>query len=524
MRLKKRLTPFVTPLPVPKILKPMDRNQKYTFYIVQMREASHQFHRDLPPARIWGYEGITPGPTIEAERNEQVRILWLNQLPKRHLLPVDKTIYGTPSTPESRTVVHIHGAVAPSDSDGHPEAWYTKGFQTTGPKFQRRIYLYPNRQRAATLWYHDHAMGITRLNVYAGLAGFYLIRDKNERSLPIPKGKYEIPLLIQDRSFNQDGSLFYPRRPANSSSRLPNPSIVPEFFGDTIVVNGKVWPYLNVEPRKYRFRLLNGSNSRFYTLSLSSGQSFIQIGTDGGLFRSPVLVKSLTLAPAERADVILDFSKFKGEKIALINSAPTPFPNGSRPDPQTTGLVMQFRVKKQLSRPDTSSIPRRLSVIPATPLKRVTKVRNISWNANTDRFGRLMMLLQNKKWHDPINIKPRLGSLELWQLINSGPNTHPIHLHEVNFRVLNRQPFDRNYFRQTGKLRFTGPPIPPARNESGLKDIVMVHPGLVTRIIPRFSNAFPGIFSWHCHILEHEDWEMMRPFLIVRHSPKTSRQ
>lgn len=517
MRLQSRLTPFVDPLPVPKTLRPVSRNGKFTFYIVRMLERLQKLHRDLPPTRIWGYEGSYPGPTIEAKTNEPVRVLWLNQLPKRHILPVDKTIHGTGKTPEVRTVVHAHGVVSPPDSDGHPDAWFTRGFRQTGPFFQRQIYRYPNSQRAATLWYHDHALGITRLNVYAGLAGFYLLRDKQEMSLNLPRGKFEIPLVIQDRSFNRDGSLFYPSRPQTASRRLPFPSIVPEFFGDTNLVNGKVWPFLNVEPRKYRFRLLNGSNSRFYQLRLSSGQPFILIGTDGGLLSRPVRIRTLTLAPAERADIILDFSRFKGKTITMTNSAPAPFPDGSPPNRRTTGLVMQFRVKKALSFKDTSTIPEQLSMVPPTPLNRVQRVRNLSLVERTDRFGRLLLLLENRRWSSPITTRPRRGSLELWQLINTTPDTHPIHLHEVHFRILNRQSFDVNHFNRTGRLRFTGAPVPPAFDERGMKDTVRAHPGQVTRMIPHFGlTPFTGEFVWHCHILEHEDWEMMRPFQIVK--------
>ena len=213
----------------------------------------------------------------------------------------------------------IHGGSTPPESDGHPEAWFTKGFERAGPLFEQKTYQYPNDQRATTLWYHDHALGITRLNVYAGLAGFYLIRDKEERSLKLPKGPYEIPLVIQDRSFNEDGSLFYPSCPNEidggtcEGDELPNPSIVPEFFGDTILVNGKVWPFLEVEPRKYRFRLLNGSNSRFYILKFDKTLPFIQIGTDGGLLETPVTLNEIILGPAERADVIVDSQSLTGK-------------------------------------------------------------------------------------------------------------------------------------------------------------------------------------------------------------------
>ncbi len=514
MYMVKRLTPFVDHLPIPPVLKPVTRRRKFTFYIVRMLETMKKLHRDLPPTRMWGYEGSVPGPTFEVKRNEQVRVLWLNQLPKKHLLPVDKTIHGAMGTPEVRTVVHLHHGVSTPSNDGHPEAWFTRGFKQTGPFFSRRVYRYDNQQRASNLWYHDHALGITRLNVYAGLAGMYFLRDQEEISLNLPRGKYEIPLVIQDKSVNSDGSLFYPKGPQPPSPNLPKPSIVPEFFGDKILVNGKIWPHFEVEPRKYRFRILNASNSRFYTLSLDSGQPFIQIGTDGGLLRSPVLIKKLTLGPAERADVVLNFSKYRGEKITLINSAPAPYPNGDPVDPRTTGLVMQFRVTRPLQGRDTSTVPPRLSNPPLFPLNKVRKVRNLALVERTDRFGRLLLLLDDKRWSAPVSEKPLLGSYELWQLINTTPDNHPIHLHLVDFRILNRQRFDVNHYNRTGKLRFTSPPLPPAPDEQGLKDTVRANPGAVTRIIPRFV-PYTGEYVWHCHILEHEDHEMMRPFIVV---------
>lgn len=247
-------------------------------------------------------------------------VKWINDLPFEHLLPVDRSIEGAePKHPSVRTVVHLHGGRVLPENDGFPEAWFTKDCKKRGPKFLHEVYYYPNCQRPAPLWYHDHALGITRLNVYAGLAGLYFIRDKHEESLNFPSGKFEIPLLIQDRSFYPNGELFYPSQPdpLPPVSPSPNPSIVPEFFGDTFFVNGKVWPYLEVEPRKYRFRIYNGSNARFFQLQLSSGQTFVQIGSDGGLFEEPVYVNEIILAPAERADVIVDFSLYKGQKLFL---------------------------------------------------------------------------------------------------------------------------------------------------------------------------------------------------------------
>ncbi len=434
-------------------------------------------------------------------------------MPKKHLLPVDRTVHGAePGTPLVRTVVHLHGGHVPPESDGYPEAWFARKFAKTGPYFTTKIYYYPNVQQAATLWYHDHALGITRLNVYAGLAGFYILRDDCEDRLNLPAGKYEIPLVIQDRSFNPDGSLFYPRQPEKPVPDV-DPSVVPEFFGDTILVNGKVWPYLEVEPRKYRFRLLNGSNSRFYRLKLSSGQPIFQIGTDGGLLEAPVKLKTLLLSPGERADVIIDFAKLTGRHILLTNDAPAPFPNGTPPDDNTV-QIMQFRVVLPLSDNDTGCLPSQLYPLPRLSQRPVHKTRDLSLTESTDKYGRPIMLLNGLRWDDPITEKPELGTTEIWRLINETPDSHPIHLHMVQFHILDRQPFDVKHYSTTGKLRFTGPAVRPHPNERGWKDTVSANPGQVTRIITRFTD-FTGLYVWHCHILEHEDYEMMRPYQVM---------
>jgi spore coat protein A len=233
------------------------------------------------------------------ESGEKVFIKWINNLPAKHLLPIDYTVHGAHmDVPEVRTVVHVHGASVEPESDGYPEAWFTKGFEQVGPYFTKKVYQYDNYMRTCTLWYHDHTLGITRLNVYAGLAGFYLVRDQQERLLNLPCGPYEIPLMIQDKSFNKDGSLYYPRQPETS--------VVPEFIGDTILVNGKVWPYLEVEPRKYRFRLLNASNTRFYRLKLDSGQLIYQVGTERGLMEYPIgVMKSCWLLQKEQMSSLI---------------------------------------------------------------------------------------------------------------------------------------------------------------------------------------------------------------------------
>ncbi|MEH7462233.1 multicopper oxidase [Bacillus thuringiensis] len=518
MSLKK----FVDALPIPPVLKPEGISDGIPFYDVTMKQFKQKLHRDLPPTTVWGYNGMYPGPTFEVERNHPIFVKWNNKLPFEHLLPVDQTVHGAEaSVPSVRTVVHLHGGRVRPESDGYPDAWFTRDFNNVGPKFVTEVYYYPNCQRPTTLWYHDHALGITRLNVYAGLAGFYLLRDEEEKKLNLPSGKFEIPLVIQDRSFYANGELFYPSQPGNMAPpapqppppidpTLPNPSVTPEFFGNTILVNGKVWPYLEVEPRKYRFRILNGSNSRFYRMQLSSGQNFVQIGTDGGLLEKPVQVSEIILAPAERADVIVDFSNHNGQSIILTNDAPTPFPDGDSPS-EDLRQIMQFHVKQTCRKPDKSKIPEKLSCLEQLNPKDAVTIRKNTLLEATDKFGRPMPLLNNMEWNQPITETPYNGTIEIWELYNTTPDTHPIHLHLVNFQILNRAAFTGD---PNGSDLKVGPPIPPDPNERGWKDTVRANPGEVTRIIARFG-PFIGNYPWHCHILEHEDYDMMRPYEIL---------
>ena len=279
-------------------------------------------------------------------------------------------------------VTHLHGGAVPSVFDGNPDSWFTPGQAIIGPAFSTNTYVYPNAQDATTLWFHDHALGLTRINVYAGLAAFYLIRDDYDTGitgtgLGLPAGRYEIELAFQDRQFEANGQWFFP---AGDSAGLngtpPNPEThpfwIPEFFGDAIAVNGKAWPYLSVEPRRYRLRLLNACNARFLELRLANASSgkvgplFWQIGTDGGLLDRPVAIRDrgsqgargLLLAPAERADIIVDFAAFRGTTLLLLNSATAPYPSGDAPDPQTNGQIMQFRVDLPPQGADSSYDPK----------------------------------------------------------------------------------------------------------------------------------------------------------------------
>lgn len=512
------LTPFLDPLPIPRVLKPLEQNNDGSYYEVRMTEFQHSFHSELPLTKVWGYEGQLPGPTIEVEEGQCTRVQWMNNLPDKHFLPIDRTLHGSSEHyPDVRTVVHLHGAEVEPESDGYPEAWFTANFKKCGPRFVDRIYCYPNNQRPTTLWYHDHAVGITRLNVYAGLAGLYIIRNEQERALNLPSGIYEIPLVIQDKTFNDDGSLFYPStvNVPNPPPNFPNPSITPGFAGDTILVNGKAWPYLEVEQRKYRFRILNASNERFYRMSLDSGQSFTQIGTDGGLLQRPVRVDEITIGPSERADVIIDFTNQPvNSNIILTNTARTPFDFGAPPDPETTGMIMQFNVIAR-SANDTSAVPEFLSIIRRHDECESTRTRDITFHVTQDSFNRLRFLLNNQDFMDGVTEDPIVGDVEVWRIINQGLAVHPFHVHQIQFQIIDRIPFDVAAFNLTGQIRFTDEPIPPNPNERGWKDTVQSPPGQITRIIMRFG-PFTGRYVYHCHILEHEDYDMMRPFDVVR--------
>jgi spore coat protein A, manganese oxidase len=526
------LQKFVDPLPrLSPDLAPSGTLDGGPLYEIAVRSFRQQLHRDLQPTPLWGYAGRFPGPTLDVRRRQRIFVRWQNELVEPgFLIPraFDPHLHGTHrGEPATKTVTHLHGAVVPSHSDGHPDAWFTAGFGERGAEWAREICEYPNRQDACMLWYHDHAIGQTRLNVYAGLAGVYLIRDDEEDALGLPSGDYEVPLIIQDRSFGTDGSLAYPVSENAGSEDHPGPW-VPEFFGDTILVNGKVWPHFEVEPRTYRLRILNGSNARFYRLRLSDGRPFVQIGTDQGLLSAPVQVGRLLLAPGERADVIVDFRGAAAKSLRLLNDAPAPYPNGKVPDRRTVADVMDFRVSRPLTRADTRTIPGKLR--PVVPLsEKDATVRHMALREYKDaKGGPITVLLNGRKWDAPITVRPRLGDTEVWHLINTTEDAHPIHLHLVRFQVLDRQAFDVNaYLARWGAERPGEGPDPiavapylrgrrraPPAQERGWKDNVRADPGEVVRIIARF-DGYAGKYPWHCHMLEHEDNEMMLQFEVM---------
>jgi spore coat protein A, manganese oxidase len=488
------LAHWVDPLPIPEVAQaqglradPRSASQRLPYYRVAMRELEVQVHRDLKPTRCWSYGKGVPGPTFETKSGQGLLVEWVNSLPTHHLFPVDHTICGAgPNVPEVRTVAHVHGARVPATSDGYPEAWFTRG--------KSALYHYPNHQEATTLWYHDHAMGIERLNQYAGLFGAFLIRDQTEAALELPSGPYEVPLFLFDRLMDENGQLQYP------TSGIPESPWVSEVYGDALLVNGKLYPYLDVEPRQYRFRLFNASNSRFYYLSLSNRQTFHQVGTDQGLLPAPVAMTTLTLAPGERADVLIDFGASRETQFLLKSQS---------------FELLQFRVAGKLP-----STPARFPTV-LRPVERIrrsaaVKTRALKLKEYMDpKTHAMVMLLNDAYWRYPVTEKPVLDTVEIWELVNFTEDTHPIHLHLVRFQLLDRQHFDVDAYNFEHKFQTIGEPILPDASEAGWKDTIQAHPGMITRIIIPFQG-YPGRYVWHCHVLEHAANEMMRPFEVVR--------
>jgi spore coat protein A len=618
--------PLVKPPAMPSSKMPGGQKDLY-------RIAVRQFSQRIlspphPETTVWSYGSVDfpgtvaqggtfnyPAFTIEANWNRKVSVEWRNDLIDAsggflpHLLPVDPTLHWAnppggkqgrntrptfTSTPGPYTgpvpiVTHVHGAHTTEESDGYAEAWWLpvannipKGYAETGTfydYFMKKYKLawkpgtasfsYPNDQRATTLWYHDHTLGMTRLNVYAGPAGFYLIRggpddvvlDSRDGSPAIlpgpaptvgdsPLGEYgEIPIAVQDRSFNADGSLFFPDTRA-FFDEYPGPYIPdtpvspiwnPEFFGNMMVVNGFTWPYLEVEPRRYRFRLLNGCNSRFLILQFEHpGVEVWQIGAEGGFLPGPVRLNdhpypgssgggaTVLLALAERADIIVDFSAAAGTSFRLLNLGPDePFGGGEigvdfdPSDPDSTGQVMEFRVSAGPVA-DPTTPPQYLQLPTITSVGAAGNTRHLSlneeafevpevfegpvaallgtWDPNADEGEEATALL----WSSPITENPALGGVEEWDMYNVTEDAHPIHIHLVQFEVLGREAIGGG-----PSVAGSNSPLPW---ETGFKDTVISYPGEITRVKMKFD--YPGFYVWHCHIVDHEDNEMMRPYHV----------
>jgi FtsP/CotA-like multicopper oxidase with cupredoxin domain len=672
---------------IPKYVEPLPtfvgaRVQAGTGYTVGMSEFQqevlpHSFYASLPQpfnagTYVWGYKvGNSPphypGFTVEAQVGTPVTVTYQNNLIQsdgsppvlQKYITVDQTLHWAdplnvmcefltipaqqgagcfdPFAGSVPVAVHLHDGEVQSYFDGGPDEWFTPtglrgpGYSSLpGANVNEAIYFYPNTQQATTLWFHDHALGATRTNVYSGMAAFYFLRDSFDTGLPnnalrLPAGEQEIEIAIQDRIFDTNGQLLFPDGfPSGPNGPPPNPDVhpfwIPEFFGDAIVVNGKTWPFLEVEPRRYRFRFLDGSNARMYGLALQNGGPPIwQIGTDGGLLDSPAKIAfpdRLFIAPGERADVIIDFTGVPlGAVFTLTNNAKAPFPKGTPPDPLTVGQIMQFRVVKPLSSTDTTCNPAvagDCNLRPGHPIVRLSNPTTGSLNVTPDvrrqlvlnevegPGGPLQVLLNNTLWiglkettltsGSPVPVTdslqptfvslpsqqvvtspnhltelPRQGSTELWEIANITADAHPIHLHLVQVQIVNRQALSPKYARDweaafpNGFVPGDGPPrpyltpnadgavggnialsgylqgpiMPPSPNEAGWKDTEVMHPGQVTRIIVRYAptnlaagttipgtnyypfdpTAGPG-YVWHCHIIDHEDNEMMRPYAV----------
>jgi spore coat protein A len=484
---------FVDPLPFPAVMKasgtrpdPEDPKRNIPYYRVAIEEIHQKVHRDLPPTRMWGFQGASPGPIFETRNGEGLIVEWANQLPAKHFLPLDHTLHGAEADkPEVRCVVHLHGGRTPAASDGYPEDWVVPG--------KSLVYHYPNKQAAALLFYHDHTMGINRLNIYAGLQGLFVVRDETEDALNLPKGRYEIPLMLFDRFLDAEGQLDYP------VSGNPRSPWVPEVYSNVMLVNGKFSPYLDVEPRKYRFRVMNGSNARFFRLSFGDLLEMNIIGGDQGLLEAPVKTKHALLGPAERTDIIFDFSGHAGKKIVLKSDS---------------FEIMEFRIAASGAK-DDSSLPSALRPMARIPESSAVRTRRLTLDETMDKVQESMgMLLNNTPWHMPVTEKPVINTTEIWELVNLTEDTHPIHLHLVKFQILDRRSFDVFHFQDTGEMRYTARAVPAAPEEAAWKDTVRCEKGHVTRIIVSFEG-YTGRYVWHCHLLEHEDNEMMRPFEVM---------
>src|SRR6266566_7027920 len=574
------LTPFVDALLVPRRLIAAEHQGQLT---VRIQAATHRFHRDLPESRIWGYDGTVPGPTIEAERGKPVMVEWRNEL--EGPLPVMETVAskhadsdGVPvqclpglsgGTPDPRAgalsgyaVVHLHGGLTPAPYDGWAENLFAPG--------QPAVFHYPMNQRAALLWYHDHVMGVTKFDVYAGLAGLWIIRDERERELGLPEGPpFEVPLLIQDRNFDLDEH----GRLTGRLLHKTDPEVM-EAFAPFTVVNGKVWPALDVQPAVYRLRVINASNARTYRLVLVRNgdpdlDRITQIGTDHGLLRAPTRMPSdgLVLASAERADLLVDFSDLApGSVLTLFNTAKAPF-DGARfaatraesaadvagllPHPE----VMRFRVVAGsaqrrvfpaalaidygvLSLEELADAKRRAIALVERELEgepNMLTMRELAPVMDSDSTGLLTVTHDGRTtryravashFEDVTTFFPVLGEYEVWQLINLTRDTHPIHVHLDPFQILSRRPIRYEIAEGgTEDLAITAAVTlehDPADqldhtiddNERGLKDTVRVNPNEVAEIAVRFTK-YSGRYMYHCHILEHEDRDMMRPFVTM---------
>lgn len=573
------LRKYVDPLPLPMTAVPDPSVYPGAdYYDFTMRPGTWRFHRDLGLAAVWGYWAVDPhdlsrsigmgylGPTINATVDHPTILKSRNELPTTHLFqyvidmirsgnnqvtPMPPPPYQTelpfPSNVNVWNVVHKHGGYTAPQSDGmpkqafSPDGVHAESYSTLDPsrvKPNEAIFGYTNHENPSMLWYHDHGMGMTSLNVYAGLAGLYIVRDRADERFRLPQGEFEVPLILQDRTFHPDGSLAYTMTQREGE--------------DTPVVNGKAYPFLAVEPRRYRLRFLNASNERFWRLRFAVPQGvlperslpFWLIGTDGG-FRAPLRMLDFLISSAERYDLVVDFSHLPmGTNVTLTNyNAPVHYPGGAGPE---ISEIMQFQVTKPLSSPDRTTPPPELNLPAVEPIEVRAQTRRREWVVYQHEMF-TTMTFNATPFSAPSEDFIEEGATEIWEYINPNHDAHPMHVHLVNFQVLNRQPIDAlgyqaHYDRWLNGGRrpqdkpvlanyLTGPPIPPEPDEAlSHKDTVKAYSEMVTRIIiqgfvppketiagiPGSGAELPATYIHHCHILEHEDDDLMRPWTIVR--------
>lgn len=487
-----------------------------------------KFHRDLPPTTVYGY-GLTkhtatvPGPTIEALYGVETHVRWQNHLPPKHILPWDPTIPTalTNTTRGIPTVVHLHGGIHAPESDGNANSWFTAKFKERGPAWTQKTYRYSNNQHPGNLWYHDHAMGLTRVNLLAGLIGAYIIRNPSlEGPLGLPHGEeFDRPLVLFDRSFRTDGSLFM-----NSTGNNPSihPQWQPEYFGDAIIVNGKAWPRLTVRRRRYRFRIINASNARFFRLFFTNGLRFTHVASDSAYIEKPVTTNETLVGPSEITDVVVDFSQSRSNVAILANDAPYPYPTGDPVD-EVTGKVMKFTILpgRQV---DTSRVPKRLVQYPVVDLSGASRTRYIAMYEYTSDIDEPTHLYLNGKPYDaPVTETPKEGSTEVWNVINLTEDNHPLHIHLGLFKVLDQTELVKSeeFKNCMSKLndavkchveRYArGKKIEVPAQEKGWKNVFKMIPRCVTKIVVRFSyihtnksygfdaTTEPG-YVYHCHV------------------------
>jgi spore coat protein A, manganese oxidase len=488
--------PFMLPLVVPPVLKPV-RTDSWArgaraptdYYEITHKEGKAEILPGLTTA-LWGYDGIFPGPTIESRSGRKIVVRYHNELQ----VPV---------------TTHLHGGRTPPGSDGYPtdlilprsSSTHTHHEHPAHPawSFHRgsKDYVYPLEQRAATLWYHDHRMDFTGPQIWRGLAGFHIVHDDVEDALPLPKDKRDLLLMICDRAFDEDGSFLYP---SLDPSLQGKPGVKGKYMegvlGDAILVNGVPWPFMEVSNTRYRFRILNASNARRYRLALDPGPSdglpFVQVGSDGGLLGAPIFHRTIPIAPAERFDVVIDFSKYPvGTKVTLKNHLGY----------GTTSRVMRFHVVR--NEKERSAVPERLSDM-AERLSDLgefkalgeSNARHTRRFAFTQAWRNGLVWAINGKVFSPsrIDVRPKLGSTEIWELTTDVH--HPVHIHLVHFKVLSRN----------GRK-----PLP---TDAGWKDTIDLRPLEVARVLARF-DGYRGKYVFHCHNLEHEDMMMMSNFEVV---------